>query len=228
MVKRITPQAVTKSGRARRVLQYGKKVYKPGQFVPAGATKKAFKLRSLAAFKGWATRRFKIRSLRALKGWLTRKTTAEKRPLPSKEAAPLFERKAYRTMRVVLIEPKSPTLKTPVPLFEVGIYIYSQAQGAHTPASLKDELDRALELALTELNWEHGDFWRRMTVRHSREHFEDNVRVDADEATVGYDSAQRYMLWYTPDGGTFKGMTHDRTDYDESYFKRIERRERKK
>jgi len=204
MTKRVTAGAVSAGGRARRPLKYGAKTYKAGQFVPTGARKKAFKLRSVAATKGWSTRRLRLDKLR-------------------------YKQKLYRSTRVLLVAPRQSSAKTPTPLFEIGVFVYSGIEGQHSPTSLSmsSETRRALKLVLKhELNWNEASFDLKMVSETDamHEHWEDNVRVDADEANVPLDEMQRYMLWYEPGGGTFKGMSVDRTDFDEAWFKRLEKR----
>ena len=119
--------------------------------------------------------------------------------------------------------PSSPSVKY-TQLFEVGAFVYSRMHGEYTPADLDTVVRNALNLILEqELNWDKKSFNRKMNAEQSREHWEDNVRVDADEANVPLDSIRRYMLWYEPGGGTFGNMTRENTRYDEAFFRRLEK-----
>ena len=206
---KLTGRSVNRIGQAQKALRIGGKVYRKGQFVPEKARIKASKLRSEqarhAAEMRWAKIRFE--------------------PMPVKKIRPVAKiGKLYRTMIVWEAVPTRPTINTPTPLFEIGIFVFSHTKGKYSPGKLNKALAESVFLALDELGWTKAGFREVFQTEQELMHASDNERVDKDEQIGPLDSAQRYMFWYERGGHTFGDMDAAHTKYDEEYFKGLEAR----
>jgi hypothetical protein len=120
--------------------------------------------------------------------------------------------------------PTRPTINTPSPLFEIGIFVFSKTEGRYSPEKMNKALAESVFLALDELGWSKAGFREVFQTEQELMHASDNERVDKDEQIGPLDYAQRYMFWYTRRGGTFGGMDSAHTKYDEDYFKGLEKK----
>jgi hypothetical protein len=112
--------------------------------------------RSLAALKGWETRRANIRSKAALKGWETRRANIRsKAALPSKKKKPL--RKKKRAGRVIKIERKY-ALNVEYQVSarnnpEVQIFAFPQGRKKRSRAEIVRALEERIKTGIAPRGW---------------------------------------------------------------------------